>query len=84
MRKYAYFRSLVLALFGSFVLTGCAVNPVTGQQQLMLLSEQGESQLGRSSDQSIVAQYGIYADSALQSYLQTMGQTMGSNSYTIT
>lgn len=62
---------------GVLWLGGCAVNPVTGEQQLMLLSEQDEQQLGRQTDQSVIEQYGLYEGPALQQYLQVMGQAMG-------
>jgi predicted Zn-dependent protease len=58
-------------------LLGCAVNPVTGQQELMLLDEQDESKLGAQTDKSVVDQYGVYKDDKLQGYLQGMGYTMG-------
>ncbi|MDT8442662.1 MAG: M48 family metalloprotease [Desulfuromonadales bacterium] len=75
----------ILARFSLFAATlgiltgliGCAVNPVTGQQQLMLLSEQDESTLGKQTDKSVIDQYGVYDDVGLQRYLEGMGQPMG-------
>lgn len=81
MRKFVHLVALVLVLSGVFALFGCAVNPVTGQQQLMLLTEQDEAQMGKTTDQSVIDQYGVYKDSGLQTYLQTMGQAMGRNSH---
>jgi predicted Zn-dependent protease len=81
MRKYIGFNSSLLVLLVSFSLAGCAVNPVTGQQQLMLLSEQDESQMGLETDKSVVDQYGVYEDPGLQRYLQEMGLVMGRNSH---
>ncbi len=77
MKNYIRRRIPSFLLAGFLALASCAVNPVTGQQQLMLLSEQDEFKLGRSTDQSVVDQYGIYADSALQNYLQSMGVAIG-------
>jgi len=65
-----------LVLCGLLLAAGCAVNPVTGQQQLMLLSEQDESRLGSQTDQSVIEQYGVYQDAGLQGYLQGIGQPM--------
>jgi predicted Zn-dependent protease len=62
--------SLICAALG---LTACAVNPATGQRQLMLVSEQQEIAMGRESDKAISAQLGIYDDSELQSYVQRLG-----------
>jgi predicted Zn-dependent protease len=51
-------------------LCACAINPVTGQSELMLLSEQDERRMGLQAEESVVAEYGNYADPALQRYLQ--------------
>jgi len=58
---------LILLLLG-----GCAVNPVTGQSQLMLLSEQDEIQLGIKTDQAVTEQYGEYDSPALQRYVSSI------------
>ena len=63
--------SLLLAL-----LAGCAVNPVTGQNQLMLVSEQEERQLGLQTQQSVNDEYGVYADTALQGYVDSVAQPL--------
>lgn len=59
----------------------CAVNPVTGRQELMLLSEKDEIRLGRETDEEIVKQYGIYEDPKLTAYLQDMCQRIGAVSH---
>ncbi|MGQ9638210.1 MAG: M48 family metalloprotease [Thermodesulfobacteriota bacterium] len=66
-------RALMFLLFisvssFSFPLS-CAVNPVTGMQELMLLSEEDEIRLGQETDKEIVKQYGIYEDPKLKTYL---------------
>ena len=52
------------------VLGGCAINPVTGRSELMLLSEQEERQLGFQTEQSVVEEYGVYDNPSLQRYVQ--------------
>lgn len=52
-----------------FLFPSCAVNPVTGRQELMLLSEEDEIRLGRETDTEIIKQYGLYEDSRLSEYL---------------
>jgi len=52
------------------VLGGCAINPVTGRSELMLVSEQDERQLGFQTEQSVVEEYGTYENPALQSYVR--------------
>ncbi len=51
----------------------CAVNPVTGQRELMLYSESQEIELGKQTDAEVAATYGIYDDPALQSYVSKLG-----------
>jgi len=54
----------------------CAVNPATGSRQLSLVGEGQEIAMGREYDPQIVAQMGIYPDSALQRYLRDLGERM--------
>ena len=75
------FATLVMVLFSLLVTAGCAVNPVTGQQQLMLLSEQDEYRLGSQTDQAVIDQYGVYHDDGLQNYLQGMGRSIAGISH---
>ncbi len=61
--------------------SGCAVNPVTGNRELMLMSEEQEIALGKQSDPSIVAQYGLYQDETLQKFIDEKGQQMAKISH---
>ncbi|PLX72851.1 MAG: peptidase M48 [Desulfuromonas sp.] len=65
-----------LCCFMLAVVSGCAVNPVTGQQELMLLSEPQERQMGGQTDQAVIEQYGLYPDTPLNSYIEGLGQPM--------
>jgi predicted Zn-dependent protease len=67
------FRLLVIVLLLNW-LTTCAINPVTGKRELMLLSESDEISLGQQSDQGIIQTYGLYADQNLNSYVNNIGQ----------
>jgi len=64
--------SLILILFGM----SCAVNPVTGKKELMLISEQEEIALGKNTDSEIRTQYGIYDDPELLAYIQSVGKRL--------
>jgi len=64
--------SLILILFGM----SCAINPVTGKKELMLISEQEEIALGKNTDTEIRTQFGIYDDSALLAYIQSVGNRL--------
>ena len=54
----------------------CAVNPVTGKREFMLLSEGDEIALGGQTDQQIIQTYGIYDDPELNAYIDGLGQRM--------
>ena len=67
-----YFATAVLAL----LLVGCAVNPVTGDQELALVSEGQEIQIGREVASSAEQQFGLVKDDALQAYVQQLGDKL--------
>jgi hypothetical protein len=57
---------IVSSLMGLLLwIPSCAVNPVTGKQELMLLSEKDEINLGRETDAQVIKEYGIYEDAKL-------------------
>lgn len=64
-----------------FWLTGCATNPVTGRQELMLLSESGEVRLGQQTDAQVSRTYGIYKDLELNAYVDRLGQQVAAGSH---
>jgi len=59
----------------------CAVNPVTGKREFMLLSENDEMTLGQQTDQQIIEIYGVYNDPDLNNYVTTIGTKMGKLSH---
>ena len=62
---------------GSLIL-GCAVNPVTGKQQLMLVSEGEEKQIDRvNSPHQFSADYGPVQDTKLNDYIAGIGTSVG-------
>ncbi len=73
----------IISLFIGFLLLlpSCAVNPVTGKQELMLLSEGEEVNLGRETDAEIIKQYGVYEDSKLTAYLNEICQGLAKVSH---
>jgi predicted Zn-dependent protease len=62
-----------LALLAGFATSGCVTNPATGRNQIMLISEAQEIQMGREYDPQVVASIGLYPDAALQQYIQQLG-----------
>lgn len=64
-----------------FWIPSCAVNPVSGKQELMLLSEKDEINLGRGTDVRIVQDYGLVEDPKLIAYLNDICQRLGKVSH---
>lgn len=71
--KFLLFAGLFISLA---IFIACAVNPVTGEKQLMLLSESDAQQLGKQTDAQITQQYGLYEESDLNRYIDEIGQDM--------
>jgi predicted Zn-dependent protease len=66
----------ILALVLLIALAGCAVNPATGARELSFVGEGQEIAMGQQSDPGIVAQMGLYPDSAVQRYVRDIGLRM--------
>lgn len=71
---------LCLISFLSWIFS-CATNPVTGKQELMLLSESDELKLGQETDIQVVREYGVYEDPQLTAYLSGVCQRLGKLSH---
>ena len=56
--------------------SGCAVNPATGERQFSLVSEGQEIQMGREADAEISASLGLVDDEEWQTYVQSLGDRM--------
>lgn len=72
---------LTLVLGGLTLLTGCATNPVTGDKDLVLMSEEREIALGRELNPQILEQMGRYEDAELQAYVQRIGERLAAQSH---
>lgn len=67
-------------IIGVLVLAACAVNPATGERQLMLVSEGQEIQMGQEADPQVTASYGLVDDPELQRYVSDIGLRLASES----
>lgn len=72
---------LFLFTFSLMVIVSCSRNPVTGKRELMLMSESQEIALGKEADPSIVAEYGLYENPALQAFINDKGKQMAAISH---
>ena len=62
-------------------LSGCAANPVTGESDFVLMSEDEEIAIGRQNHAKIIQQYGLYDAPVLQEYVQTVGNKLAIKSH---
>jgi predicted Zn-dependent protease len=68
-------RTLLLFAWSALALcaAGCAINPVSGERQLALISEGQEIDIGRQSAAAAEAQLGLVDDAEMQAYVQGLG-----------
>jgi predicted Zn-dependent protease len=62
----------VLALL-AFAALSCSINPVSGRNQIILMSEEKEQEIGDQASQQIAAQMGLLEDAELLSYVRAIG-----------
>ena len=79
-RSAVRIRGMLAVVLACGFAAACAVNPVTGRRQLALISEAQEIQLGRESAQQVAQQLGLVQDSALQQYVQRVGEDLARES----
>lgn len=67
------FGAVLAGSFGSFC-SGCAVNPVTGDQQIILMSTEEERRIGAAEHPKILKEFGgAYEDPKVSGYIATIG-----------
>ncbi len=81
MKRTKAFINIAFFLGIAVVIYSCAVNPVTGKKQIMLMSEAQEVALGISYDPQVLATFGEYPDAELQAFVQAKGTEMGKISH---
>ncbi|OOG72990.1 M48 family metalloprotease [Algoriphagus sp. A40] len=75
--------AIIVFLFSGILLftEGCAINPVTGKKQVVLMSEAQEISIGQQSDPEISAFFGVYEDPELQQFITAKGLEMAAVSH---
>ncbi len=74
--KYSFAMSLSVTA-GSMFVSGCAVNPVSGRRELMLVSRQQEIAIDKErSVFQFSADYGICQDKKLNQYIDSVGKRL--------
>lgn len=64
-----------------FLSSACAVNPVTGKKQIVLITEAQEIAMGADADPQIIAEYGLYENKILQEFITQKGKEMAAISH---
>lgn len=67
---------LVITAAAISLLAGCAINPVSGKRELHLFTDDDEITLGLETKKSVIKQYDIYNDPALQKYIEGIGKKL--------
>ncbi|MGH9870513.1 MAG: M48 family metalloprotease [Candidatus Polarisedimenticolia bacterium] len=76
-RETAAALALGVLAAGALAAWGCAKNPVTGQRQMMLITEEQEFSIGQGADEEIRKEFGSYLDSpALRTYVDEIGNRL--------
>ena len=71
----------LLVIVTAMMIPSCAVNPVTGKRQIMLMSEEQEVAMGKEYDPQIVASFGEYKNDDLLAFIKQKGTEMGKISH---
>ena len=60
--------------------SGCAVNPVTGNREVVLLSVDSEKEIGAENAQQVEKEMGLFQNPALLDYTQAIGNRLAEHS----
>jgi predicted Zn-dependent protease len=77
MKRLTIFINVALLITIIAAVVSCAVNPVTGKRQIMLMSEADEVQQGLAYDPQVIATFGEYKDDEILSFIQARTNEMG-------
>ena len=81
MKLFKISNLLFLLLTILVLIPSCAINPVTGKKQLMLMSEGQEVALGAQYDPTVVSTFGEYQNNELLTFMREKGSGMGKISH---
>lgn len=79
-RRLRGLRWLSLVAVATLAADACARNPVTGERELVLISESQEIELGRQAYEEALQSIGVVEDDALQAYVQRIGEELARES----
>ena len=77
--KTVLFRFVLLGAVA--LVQACATNPVTGEKDFVMMTEQQEIALGAQYHEQLMKEYTVYEDEAMQAYVNRIGQELAAESH---
>jgi predicted Zn-dependent protease len=71
---------VVLAAVLAIIAHGCALNPVSGRPEFVIISKQQEREIGESESRNVELHMGLVDHAALEEYVQSVGQRLAQHS----
>jgi len=83
MDRHIASKTVVCAIVIALIIwaVACAINPVTGKNELMLMSSADELAMGKQANPQILQTYGKYEDADLARYVSALGKKLGALSH---
>jgi predicted Zn-dependent protease len=81
MKRLNTYAKIFFVLAIILAVISCAINPVTGKRQIMLMTEEQEIALGSQYDPQVIATFGEYKNDALLSFIKGKTTEMGKISH---
>lgn len=79
--KSANIFTAIIFLLALVLVPSCAINPVTGKKQVVLMSEAQELALGAQYNPTVLSTFGVYDSPQLLNFITTEGNKMGTVSH---
>ena len=73
--------SLLLSLWVLLFFSACSVNPVTGERDFVLISEDAELEMGRTYNAQVLQYQRPYEVAVVQNYVQSIGDSLSEISH---
>ena len=81
MRTIKTLSVILLTVSLALLIPSCAVNPVTGKKQLVLMTEEQEIAMGTQYDPTVISTFGLYEDEELLNFITEKGTEIGKISH---
>ncbi len=71
---------ILISLVSALGLEGCAMNPVTGRPDFVLMTKEGEREIGEEAAKEVEETMGLTDDPKLAAYVEAIGQRLAKHS----